>query len=130
MRAMPAGLMRCCDIPITLGMQDLHGLEPITDREPASLALGVGPGAWRFDGTTGPGGTLKITALGGQEPGKSKFVELTAASVRLVPVIDRGDRYDPPTSVEGMPVTPIAAANELLARLEAILEEASRLPVH
>jgi hypothetical protein len=23
---------------------DLHGLEPITDREPASLALGVGPG--------------------------------------------------------------------------------------
>ncbi|MBH5397885.1 hypothetical protein HZZ13_08780 [Bradyrhizobium sp. CNPSo 4010] len=109
---------------------DLHGLEPITDREPASVALGVGPGAWRFDGTLGPGGTLQVTALGGQDPQKSKFVELKAASVRLVPVWDRGDKYDPPTSSDGQPISPSSAAHEVLTRLTAIVEDASKLPVH
>src|SRR5262245_38706789 len=54
---------------------DEHGISSITEQIVPILYRGVGPGSWRFDSTPGPGGTMTITALGGQEPGKSKFVE-------------------------------------------------------
>lgn len=69
---------------------DEHGIRRVTEKEPGGIVLGVGPGAWRFDGAIGPGGRMIVTALGGQELGKSKFVDVIPARVRLVRVIDRG----------------------------------------
>jgi hypothetical protein len=109
---------------------DHHGLAPITDRDPATLALGVGPGAWSFEGQTGPGGELKITALGGQVPGESKFVELKPESVKLVRVVDRGVSYDPPLEADGNPLTPVKTAQLTLESLTKIVEEAKQLPTH
>ncbi len=109
---------------------DEHGLKPITDREPASIALGVGPGAWQFDGTLGPGGTIRITALGGQVAGESKFVELKPGSVQLVRVVDRGDPYDPPKNTDGTVMTPLEAARATMDHLKTIVAEASALPTH
>jgi hypothetical protein len=82
---------------------DEHGLAKVTDRTASGLALGVGPGMWRFDGTTGPGGGLQITAMGGQVPGLSKFVEIIPSKVRLIKVFDCGDPYDPPLDASALP---------------------------
>ena len=107
---------------------DEHGLAAITDRDPASLALGVGPGTWMFDGKIGPGGVMKVTAMGGQVPGLSKFVELKAASVKLVKVTNRGVTYDPPMGADGKPLTPTEAANLAFDHLARIVEEAKKFP--
>jgi hypothetical protein len=85
---------------------DEHGLAKVTERTSPSLALGVGPGAWRFDGTIGPGGQMKVTALGGQVVGQSKFVEIIPSKVRLVKVIDRGVSYDPPLDANSKELLP------------------------
>jgi hypothetical protein len=106
---------------------DEHNLEEITEREPSSLKLGVGPGAWRFDGTLGSGGTMKVTALGGQVPGVSKFVEFTPAKVRMIKVVDRGVPYDPPLDSSGNEIQPLEAAKLALGHLSNIIEEARKL---
>lgn len=100
-----------------------HVLAVITDETPASVGLGVGPGAWRFDGTLGPGGTMRVTALGGQVTGQSKFVEFTPAKIRMATVIDRGVIYAPPSEFD----TPLDAGRSALSMLEATVKEAQAL---
>lgn len=106
---------------------DEHGLAKITERTAPGLALGVGPGVWRFDGTLGPGGQMRITALGGQIPGESKFVESIPSKVRLVKVIDRGDPYDPPRDANAKELLPNEVADLALDYLRTMIEEAGRL---
>lgn len=106
---------------------DEHGLSEITEKTPGSVALGVGPGRWRFDGTLGPTGAMTITAMGGQVSGVSKFVEIREPKIRLVQVIDRGIKYDPPKNTDGSDMEPIEAAQLALAHLTHIVEDAKRL---
>jgi hypothetical protein len=105
---------------------DEHGLAEITERAPSSLALGVGPGSWQFDGTIGPGGLMTVTALGGQVPGVSKFMEYTPAKVRMVKVKDRGVAYDPPLGQNSADLHPLDAA-KLSSYLQKMVEEAGHL---
>jgi hypothetical protein len=102
---------------------DEHGLAKITEKTAAGLALGVGPGIWRFDGSIGPGGQMKITALGGQVAGESKFVETIPAKVNLVRVYDCGDPYDPPPGK-----LPDEVAKITLNYIRDMITEASQLP--
>ena len=106
---------------------DEYGIARVTEKTGAGLALGVGPGAWRFDGTFGPGGTMKVTALGGQVPGESKFVEVIPSKVRLVAVIDRGVKYEPPIGPNSAELTPIEVANTALVQLKSLIEDAEQL---
>lgn len=106
---------------------DEHGLTEITEKRLGRLALGIGPGAWRFDGTIGPGGTMTVTALGGQVPGVSKFAEIIPAKIIMIPIVDRGEKYDPPKSLDGSDLAPTAAATIAFGRLERIIEEAKKL---
>jgi hypothetical protein len=106
---------------------DEHGLTRVTEKTAGGLALGVGPGAWRFDGTLGPGGTMKITALGGQVPGVSKFVKVIPSKVRLQDVVDRGVKYEPPKGVEGQELTPIEVVKSALVMLQELVEQAESL---
>lgn len=106
---------------------DEHGLERVTERTQPGLALGVGPGAWRFDGTLGPGGTFQVTALGGQVPGKSKFVEKIPSKVKLVSVSDRGVSYSPPKDENGKELLPNDAAKSALVYLTSMVDEADLL---
>jgi hypothetical protein len=108
---------------------DEHGLAEITEKKPGGIALGVGPGAWRLDGTIGPGGTMTVTALGGQVPGVSKFAEIIPAKIIMVPVVDRGDKYDPPKALDGSDMPPTDAAKLAFGQLERIIEEAEKLAV-
>jgi hypothetical protein len=66
--------------------------------------------------------------MGGQVPGKSKFVESKPARIELVRVFDKGDIYDPPTAVDGSPLTPHDAASDILEHLVRMIGEASELP--
>lgn len=106
---------------------DEHGLAKVLDQTQPGLALGVGPGAWRFDGTLGPGGTLRVTAMGGQVPGQSKFVEKIPAKIKLRTVIDRGVSYDPPKNDSGSGMLPNEAAKAALVFLETMIAEADQL---
>jgi hypothetical protein len=106
---------------------DEHGLAKVTDRTSPALALGVGPGRWRFDGTTGPGGQLQITALGGQTS-ESKFVDAIPSKVRLVKVVDRGVSYDPPQDQNGRDLLPNEVAESVVKALDALIKEAEQLP--
>jgi hypothetical protein len=106
---------------------DEHGITEITKQTGPAVALGVGPGGWRFDGVLGSGGTLRITALGGQVPGQSKFVEKIPAMVQLVPVKDRGISYDPPKDCGGKDMLPNEVAKAALAYLDSMIEEADQL---
>jgi hypothetical protein len=105
---------------------DEHGLAKVTDRTAPGLALGVGPGAWRFDGTTGLGGRLQISALGGQTA-ESKFVEGIPSKVRLVRVVQRGDSYDPPQDQSGRDLLPNEVADATVKALDALIKEAQQL---
>jgi hypothetical protein len=105
---------------------DEHGLAKVTDRTAPALAIGVGRGAWRIDGTTGPGGQLKVTALGGQTA-ESKFVESIPSSVRLVTAIDRGVSYQPPKNEHGYALLPNEVAEKVIDHLGGLIEEADRL---
>jgi len=107
---------------------DEHGIAKVTERTAPGLALGVGPGMWRFDGTVGPGGQLKITAMGGQVPGQSKFVETVPGKVRLVKVVDSGDVYDPPRDPQLKELLPNEVAGLALDYLRGMIEEAEQLP--
>lgn len=107
---------------------DEHGIVAITRRKSATLALGVGPGTWRFDGTIGPGGHMQVTALGGQVEGTSKFVEFTPAGLVLEAVKDRvGNLYDPPVDENGTPRSPISLAEEAFSRIRVLVAEAEAL---
>jgi hypothetical protein len=106
---------------------DEHGLAKVTERTAPGLALGVGPGAWRFDGTLGPGGKMKIAAMGGQNAGQSKFVEVMPSKVRLTRVVDSGVPYDPPQNAEHHELLPNEAANQALDFLRSMIEEAKQL---
>jgi hypothetical protein len=109
---------------------DEHGLAEITERAEPYVALGVGPGAWEIDLKTGaPDGTPtvgQVKAMGGQEPGKSKFIETKPARVVLVRVFDRGDAYDPPTDGSET-ITPAKASRGLLDHLTGMIKEAKQL---
>jgi len=105
---------------------DEHGLAQITERTPPTVAIGVGPGTWRLDGVIG--GPLKVTALGGQVPEISKFVEFGPAKVNLVRVVDKGDPYDPPLDEHSNPLSPIEVAKIVFKHLLTIIEQASQLP--
>lgn len=107
---------------------DEHGIAKVTERTAPGLALGVGPGMWRFDGTIGPGGQLKITAMGGQVPGQSKFVETVPSKVRLVKVVDSGNVYDPPCDAQLKELLPNQVAGLALDYLRRMIEEAEQLP--
>jgi hypothetical protein len=106
---------------------DEHGIVRVTEKTAGGLALGVGPGAWRFDGTLGPGGAMKITALGDQVPGVSKFIDVIPSKVRLRDVIDRGVKYEPPKRAEGQELTPIEVAKSALVMLQELVEQAESL---
>lgn len=107
---------------------DEHTLASVTERTPPSVALGVGPGRWRFDGVIGggPGDKMTVTALGGQVPGVSKFAEITPGKVHMVRVIDRGDPYDPPKNADGSEMHPREAAKLAFVHLKQIVEEAGK----
>ena len=108
---------------------DEHGLAEVTERTAPALALGVGPGAWRFDGTVGPEMQMKVTAMGGQVPGKSKFVEVVPSKVRLVKVIDRGVSYDPPVDPQTkQTLLPNEVAKLALDYIGRMIQEAGKLP--
>jgi len=107
---------------------DEHGLSKVTERTEPGLALGVGPGTWRFDGTIGPDGHMKIIAMGGQIAGQSKFVETLPSKVRLLRVVDCGDPYDPPREVNSKELLPNEVATLALDYLRQMTEEARQLP--
>jgi hypothetical protein len=107
---------------------DEHGLAKVTDRTVPGIALGVGPGAWRFDGTLGPSGQMRITALGGQVPGVSKFVEAVPSKVPLIRVMDRGVSYDPPLDLTSTVLLPNEVAARALTYLQQMIEQARQLP--
>jgi hypothetical protein len=108
---------------------DEHGLAEITERASPYVALGVGPGEWQIDITTDSNGVPSgsVSALGGQVPGKSKFVETKPARVVLVTVFDKGDSYDPPIGGDATPLAPLEAAKGVLNHLTAMLGEARQL---
>jgi hypothetical protein len=108
---------------------DEHGLIKITKRKPFSLTLGVGPGAWEFNGTIGRDVQMKITPLGGQVEGVSKAWEYTPGEVQLVPVTDRGVQYDPPLTQNSEVLSPLAAAGAAISQLQLVVEEAQNLSV-
>lgn len=101
---------------------DEHGLGKVTERTAPGLAVGVGPGAWRFDGTIGARGHMKVTAMGGQVPGQSKFVEAIPSKVHLVRVHDRGDAYDPPDKF------PDVVGGQALKYIQDMIAQARQLP--
>jgi hypothetical protein len=108
---------------------DEHGLADITKKTPGGIGLGVGPGIWRYDGTIAPGKTLTVTAVGGQVPGVSKFVEVIPPKIIMVQVVDSGQKYDPPTADDGSSMNPTEAAKLALGRLERIVDEAKTLAI-
>jgi hypothetical protein len=97
---------------------DEHGIAQVTERSQPGLALGVGPGAWRFDGTFGPGG---------QVPGQSRFVEKIPSKVKLVRVYDTGSPYEPPKDESGKELLPNEAAQLALKYFHSMIEEVSQL---
>ncbi len=70
---------------------------------------------------------MKVTALGGQVPGESKFVEVIPAKVRLIDVIDRGVKYETPRGQGSEELTPIDVAKATLISMGKILKEAEEL---
>jgi hypothetical protein len=70
---------------------------------------------------------MKITALAGQAPGKSKFVEFQPGKVRLVGVFDRGVPYDPPKGKGGEETSPVDVARTALEKIARVIEQAKQL---
>jgi len=108
-----------------------HGLEEITALRPGRLLIGTnGPGhsrSIRFDGTIGPGGALRVTALDGlpvgvvQHPSRAVLVPVHALGNRTIP---------PPATHKGVPLPkqdPLTVATLALAYAETLVTEAASL---
>ena len=107
---------------------DEHGLEPVTHNIPGGLAIGVlRPGssqAIRLDGTTGPGGLLRVTSL----DGKPVYIEQTLPHVALAAVTVRGVQYHPPMTHLGNELTdgmPLAVASLAVTYFHQLVAEAA-----
>lgn len=110
---------------------DLHGLSPVAEHVPGSLAIGVNkPGfssSMTIDGTFGPGGSLKVTSL----DDKPVLIEQIFAHVRLNRVHDRGKRpYDPPVKHLGVKLPsnmPLPVATLSISYFRTLISEAEKL---
>ena len=110
-----------------------HGLEEVVEKVPGSTAIGVpAPGfsnAIRIDGTTGPGGVLRVTSL----DGKPVKVAVTKPHVKLIEVQGRGgadERYPPPKVHLGKALEnnlPVPVAELAIAYMGTLIDEACAL---
>lgn len=110
---------------------DEHGLESSTEHVPGRLGIGRAKegysGAFRLDGSIGPGGILNITSL----DGKPVHLEETPPHAKLIKVQARGNRViAPPETHKGGPLddkSPANVGNLGLAYLVELVAEAERL---
>jgi hypothetical protein len=108
-----------------------HGLNDGTTLDPGGVFLGVMKSGYsqaiRVDGTTGPGGNLKVQAL----DGKPVLIEKTPPHAVLAPVTDRGGNvYHPPHEHLGKPISdnsPFVVAQLALNYLTDLIVEAKGL---
>lgn len=93
---------------------DYHGIQYVTEPEPELRLAGYGDGR------------LASFSTGG-------LVTVTGTTARLITVVntDYGDRFDPPTSHQGKPLSnpsPIIVARLTMTYLEQLVAEAEALP--
>jgi len=115
---------------------DEHGLARITERTSGSIGVNATEGVpWS--------GHIKSTEIGAEislhsdAPGASATFSITPPNVRLVEVVNYGDRYPAPTTHMGNPVPnpvlnayphPVAVGQLAVSHLDALIAEARALP--
>ena len=108
---------------------DEHGIERITELNPGGVGIGTAGTTHvkRMVIQTSADGA-KVEAETSGDPLKITFIP---PHPRLIPVVDRGDKYEPPTDHLGAPIgepSPIAIAELALDYLRTMTDEASKLP--
>lgn len=116
---------------------DEHGLDYITRRGADAMTLG-----FPETNEVKVGFEMMIDGKGGMHIRNPKIespnggvdrVEIVNPRVELVPVRDRGVSYNPPEMHRGRPIVnrgPDGISGLALSHLEALLEAASKLPIH
>lgn len=103
---------------------DEHGIERVTQMQPGSIGIGS-TGSTLIKRMVIDGNMVMADTVG--DPLR---VTVTPNSVRLVPVMDHGDRYEPPVSHLGSPInkpSPLAVAELAVSYLETLTDEAAKL---
>lgn len=114
---------------------DEHGLEQITQRAADGINMRFPPAqrvAVGMDVMLDDEGRLHVRNPQVRLPeGQVERIEIVNPRVELIPVTDRGRRYEPPRAHLDRPIedrSPRGVAQLAIAHLEAILAEASELP--
>jgi hypothetical protein len=113
---------------------DEHGLQRITDRQDGGVGV-------KFPTATNDAPVrVKSGSIGGgqisfelEDPNTPVVIEIVPSAVKLVEVINHGDRYQPPEEHMGQPISrihpvahphPVAVASLTVSHLEALIDEA------
>jgi hypothetical protein len=105
-----------------------HGIADVIRLEPGGVGIGgdtPGKGVFIKEMVAGPAGIEKLE--GWQEDGRPLVIKQYPARARLVPVVDRGVEYHPPSAFLGKPIadtSPTGVAHEALEFMVILLGEA------
>ena len=104
---------------------DEHGIERITEVTPGGIGIGT-MGATHIKSLAIGGGRIEA-----ETSGDPLLIAITPASVRLIPITDRGGNvYKPPTEHRGIQledISPLAIAEPAISYMRNMIGEASKL---
>jgi hypothetical protein len=108
---------------------DEHGLEPVTKLKPGGVGFGS-KGTTHIKHLSIQSDQSGQVSIHGETSGDPLLISVKPSMSRLVAVVDRGDKYEPPTEHLGTPITdqsPIVVADLALAFLRSLTKDAAQL---